>query len=480
MGDPVSTSDRAGAAGVAALEQRLLERIGERRYDVWFAQNARFRWDNDLLLVGVPNRFIQEWLHKTFNDDVRAAAADVVDRPVEVRFAIDPELFRAARRAQEEAGSRLPTLEREAPKREAKPRPAGASATVRARGSRRWHRLADFVVGPGNRVAHASALSAAEAPGQGANPLVWHGPVGTGKTHLLEGLYAALRKNQPDWRVCFVTAEDFTNRFVQALRLGKLGAFRRHFRECDALLVDDLHFLIGKKASHEEFQHTFDALQREGRQLVLTCDCHPRLNDDFSPELADRLIGGAVWGLTPPDAPTRLAILQTKAARQVGPPLPEAVLRLLADSLRGNVRELEGALTSLRHYSLVTNRPVDLALAREALADLLRHAVRVVRLPDVDGAVCRVLQLPASALQSKARTWAVSHPRMLAMFVARKHTAASYSEVGAFFGGRNHSTAVAAEKKVRQWLRDDGVVAQGDRSLRVREILERIERELAR
>src|SRR5207237_8556746 len=198
-----------------------------------------------------------------------------------------------------------------------------------------------------NRVAHASALSLVEVPEQSANPLVLHGPVGTGKTHLLEGIYAGLRKQQPDWRICYITAEEFTNRFVQAMRFGKLGAFRKHFRECDSLLIDDLDFLASKRATQEEFLHTFDVLQANGKPLVVTCDCHPRLTDEFSPELTDRLLGGAVWGLTPPDPETRLEILRAKSGR-VQPPLPDEVLRLLAGQLRGNVRELQGALHSVQ------------------------------------------------------------------------------------------------------------------------------------
>jgi chromosomal replication initiator protein len=345
---------------------------------------------------------------------------------------------------------------------------------------RRWHRLADFVVGPCNRVAFASAQSVVEAPGDGANPLVLHGPVGTGKTHLLEGVYAGLRRARPDWRVLYVTSEDFTNRFLQQMHQGKLSAFRRHFRECDALLVDDLHFLAAKRATQEEFLHTFDALLADGRQVVVTCDCHPRLADDFTPELVDRLLGGAVWGLTPPDADTRLEMLRHKARQPGLAAPPDEVLRFLAAQLRGNVRELEGSLHSVRHYSRVTGRPVDVPLVREALADLLRHAVRVVRLGDVDAAVRAVLRLEEGTLQSKARAWAVSHPRMVAMFLSRKHTAASYSEIGGHFGGRNHSTVVAAEKKVRRWLQDDAELALGERRLRVRELVERVEHDLLR
>jgi chromosomal replication initiator protein len=336
------------------------------------------------------------------------------------------------------------------------------------------------VVGACNRVAFASAQSVIEAPGEGANPLVIHGPVGTGKTHLLEGIYAGIRRSHAEWRVLYVTSEDFTNRFLGQLRLGKLAAFRRHFRECDVLLVDDLHFLAKKRATREEFLHTFDALQADGRQVVVTCDCHPRLSDDFTPELVDRLLGGAVWGLTPPDAETRLEILRHKAMQPAQAVPPDDVLRFLASQLRGNVRELEGALHSVRHYSRVTGRAIDVPLVREALADLLRHAVRVVRLADVDAAVRAVLRMEEGALQSTARAWAVSHPRMVAMFLARKHTAASYSEIGAHFGGRNHSTVVASEKKVRQWLQEDAELALGERRLGVRELLERVERDLLR
>src|SRR5262249_8566591 len=260
-----------------------------------------------------------------FAEAVRAAAAEVLDRPMQVRFAIDAELFQAAR--QEQAAVQVKIEERGPRIENGEAGPEGGSAPDRRPGpsrspildprssNRRWRHLSAFVVGPCNRVAHASALSVVEAPGQGPNPLVIHGPVGTGKTHLLEGVYAGLRRGFPDWRVCFVTAEDFTNRFVQAMRLGKLGVFRKHFRERDALLPDGLHFLAGQRATQEEFLHTFDVLHRDGKQLALACDCHPRLSDDFMPDLADRLLGGAVWGLTPPDADTRLAILRARSAR---------------------------------------------------------------------------------------------------------------------------------------------------------------------
>jgi chromosomal replication initiator protein len=488
---------------IQALEQEIVRHVGEPRYNLWFEGRTRFQWDDGQLTVGVPNRHFGEWVEKNFGPATAAAAREVFGQAVQVRFVIDPELFQAARREQEEVRqgreSEHPEAERDPPARpkpkqtsthsrhevsegpKAVPQPAPAPIEREApRRARRWRRLSDFVVGPCNRVAYAAALSVVEAPGEGANPIVLHGPVGTGKTHLLEGIYAGLRRAHPDWRVLYLTSEDFTNRFVQAMRLNKLTGFRKQFRECDALLMDDLHFLAKKRATQAEFLHTFDALQADGRQMVLTCDCHPRLADDFTPELTDRLLGGVVWGLTPPDAATRLDILRNKSVPKGEKPLPDDVLRFLGTQLRGNVRELEGALHSIRHYSRVTGRSVGIPLVREALADLLRHAVRVVQLADIDRAVCAVLKLENGILQSKARAWAVSHPRMAAMFLARKHTASSYSEIGRHFGGRNHSTAVAAEKKVRHWLDTDAELALGQRRIHVRELIERVERDLLR
>ncbi|HEY7311336.1 MAG TPA: chromosomal replication initiator protein DnaA, partial [Gemmataceae bacterium] len=475
---------------VQALEQEIVRRIGEPRYQLWFAGRTRFQWDDNQLTIGVPNRHFGEWVEKNFGTAAAAAAREVFGQTMQVRFVIDPELFQAARREQDEAredqsrdrkGAEEKSQSRDRKGAEEKPLPSRRGSEMKpesTRRTRRWHRLSDFVIGPCNRVAHAAAQSVIEAPGDGANPIVLHGPVGTGKTHLLEGIYAGLRRAHPDWRVLYLTSEDFTNRFVQAMRLNKLIGFRRQFRECDALLVDDLHFLASKKATQAEFLHTFDALQADGRQMVLTCDCHPRLADDFTPELTDRLLGGVIWGLMPPDAATRLAILRNKALHKGERPIPDEVLRFLSGQLRGNVRELEGALHSIRHYSRVTNRPIDVPLVREALSDLLRHAVRVVQMSDIDKAVCAVLRLDNGTLQSKGRAWAVSHPRMVAMFLSRKHTAASYSDIGKHFGGRNHSTAVAAEKKVRRWIESDSELALGQRRIRVRELIDRIERDL--
>lgn len=463
--------------GVAALESALCQAIGSPRYQLWFDGKTKFTWQDDQLVVGVPNLMYQDYLKKQYAGPLQQAAAAVLGRPTALRWVIDPELFQKARQKQEEEKLRVAPARPTPPApRAAVPVPPAAPRTPPR--TRRWRRLEEFVVGPCNQVAHASAQAVAAQPAQEANPLVLHGPVGTGKTHLLEGVHTALREQHPQLRVLFLSAEEFTNRFLASMHQGKLSSFRRQFRDCDALLLDDLHFLAKKAATQEEFLHTFDALLAEGAQVVVTTDCHPRLADRLMPELLDRLHGGAVFGLQAPDADTRRLLIETKACQPGRQPLPAPVIQLLAERLRGNVRELEGALFSLFHISRVTGRPIDAALAHEMLGEVLRHNVRLVQLDDVDRAVCHVLGLEKGALQSKQRGWKISHPRMLAMYLARKHTGATYTDIGERFGGRNHSTAVAGEKKVRQWLEEDGEIHLGQRRLRVRDAVQRAEHAL--
>jgi chromosomal replication initiator protein len=467
-----SASQHDPDAFASRMESALVAQIGTARFQMWFgASRVLFVPGGSDVIVAVANTPFQEWLEPTFGNAIRVAARNVAGHDAKVRFVTDAELFKP---------KALEPLESE-PEPEAPSTPTKkAAAPVRKKEgpARRWKTLADFVVGASNRVAHAAALSAVESPIDCGNPLVLHGPVGTGKTHLLEGIFHGLRKAHPESRPRYITAEEFTTRFVQASRFEKHDAFRRQFRECDALLIDDLHFLATRPGTQREFVHTLDSLVADGRLVAVTTDCHPRLAEELMPELIDRLVGGAVWPLQPPDDQTRLEILKKKSGGS--PAIPESVLKFLAGHLRGNVRELEGAIHSIRHFAKHTGRPIELGMIREALGDLLRHTVRTVSLQDIDDAVCRVLRLAGGALQSKARTWATSHPRMLAIYLCRKHTSATHGEIAKHFGAQTHSAAVAAEKRVRAWIQKDEKLSIGERQWSIRDLVDRLERELQR
>jgi chromosomal replication initiator protein len=263
-----------------------------------------------------------------------------------------------------------------------------------------------------------------------------------------------VRSRQPGVRILHLTAEAFTNGFLDAMRSGTLPSFRARYRRAEALLVDDVHFLAAKRATQDEFLHTFNALMAEGAAIVLACDQHPRLVAKLTDELTTRFLGGMVVRLEAPDLATRRAILKAKAAAR-GVDLPEAVIGYVAEHLRASVRELEGALHSLIAHAVLAGKKLDLALAKTALRDTIRHTAQAVALKDVERAVCQLFQIDPETLKSEGRARAVSHPRMMAMYLSRKHTGAAYSEIGRFFGGRNHSTVIAAEKKVLGWLRDE-------------------------
>ncbi len=310
------------------------------------------------------------------------------------------------------------------------------------------------MTGPGNRLAHAAAREMAQSAGAAFNPLVVHGGVGLGKTHLLEGIGHALRRAHPGLNVMQLTAEAFTNSFLEAMRTGTLTSFRNRFRGAGALIVDDVHFLAAKKATQDEFLHTFNAIIDKGAPIVLAADQHPRLITRLTDELVTRFLGGMVVKLEAPDQATRRAILHSRAVGR-GVDVPEVVIAYIAEHLRASVRELEGALHTVIAQAVLTGKRLDLNLVKAALRDTIRHTAQAVALRDVERAVCELFQVTADALKSDGRARALAYPRMMAMYLARKHTGAAYSEIGRYFGGRNHSTVISAEKKVLGWLRDE-------------------------
>jgi chromosomal replication initiator protein len=335
------------------------------------------------------------------------------------------------------------------------PSPLGStSSKAPSTSSRPLRRLEDFVTGPGNRLAYAAAREMAQSAGAAFNPLLIHSAVGLGKSHLLEGIGRAIRQAQPGRNVVQLTAEAFTNSFLEAMRTGSLSSFRARYRGTGGLIVDDVHFLAAKRATQDEFLHTFNALLDRGAPIVLSADQHPRLIARLTDELVTRFLGGMVVKIEPPDLATRRAILQAKAAAR-GVNVPEAVVGYIAEHLRASIRELEGALQSVIAQAVLTGRRLDLNLARAALRETIRHTAQAVALRDVERAVCQLFGVDSDALKSDSRARALAYPRMLAMHLARKHTGAAFSEIGRYFGGRNHSTVISADKKVQGWLRDE-------------------------
>jgi chromosomal replication initiator protein len=367
----------------------------------------------------------------------------------------------------EAGGSRAGRTVRGAGKGDDKPvaSPAG--------GRRQPPGLESFVVGPSNRMAFAAVELAASRPGE-MSPLVLHGPSGVGKTHLLEGICGLARRENPGQSTLFLSAEQFTTSFLQALHGSGLPGFRRTCRGVDLLVIDDLQFFVGKRATLMELQHTVDALHRQGKQMVFAADREIEALAELGPDLVTRLRGGMNARILPPDYDVRRGIVAAIASRR-GLALPEEVVHYIASHMTRHARELAGAVNRLEATSHMLGLPITLEMAGEALSDLVRSSARSVRLADIERAVCSAFGIDSGSLKSARRGKTVNHPRMLAMFLARKHTASALAEIGSYFGRRSHSTVISAQKTVQDWVASGSQILLAEATWDVEEAIRRVE-----
>jgi chromosomal replication initiator protein len=471
---------------VSALREALAERVGRERFELWFGAHTRIECDGRTLLISVPTRFFLDWIRASFYEHIEAACLSVLGKCPALKFHIDAALQEPPGAAQSKAksSSQGSSASKHAP---------GAIRAVSADGAesgaaesqmqsngfttRKFASLDTFVTGESNRLAFATAESVARRPGQWT-PLLFHGPTSVGKTHLLEGIWTAARKSSSKHSVVYLSAEQFTTFFLDALRGSGLPNFRRKYRGVGLLILDDLQFLAGKRATLVELLHTMDTLLRDGRQLVFAADRSPAELAELGPELTTRLESGMVCRIEPPDLPTRLGIVTQMAAR-LNLKVPDEVRQFIATRLTSHARELAGALCRLQATSEALCKPITLTMAEEALAEMIRHSGRVIRLGDIEKAVCDVFGLEPSTLQSEIKAKRVSHPRMLAMWLARKHTRAALSEIGRYFGRRSHSTVISAQKQVEGWMAAGRPLDLAERSWKVEEAIRMVELRLA-
>ena len=472
---------------VSRLHASLRERIGPQRYAVWFDGICRFAIESEAVTVISDGQFAQDLVRRSFRGDIEAVVAEVVggsqavlfrlaeptDEPVSPRVALEEEAPVAVQpdADSERAVVRMPFVEPSpAPVPEASPPPRPSADPPRRRP---LARLEDFVTGGSNRMGRAAAEMVVSRLGE-ISPLVIHGPSGTGKTHLLEGIVTLVREQHPGISAMLVPAEQFTTTFLQALHGSGLPGFRRSYRSLDILLVDDIQFFAGKRATAVELQQTFDALRRQGRQVICTCDREPEAIEDLGPDLLGRLEGGMSVRLSPAEFDVRRGIVAALVDRR-GLECDEVVLDYVATHLTRNARELTGGVNRLEATSHMLGLPISLELAEEALADLVRARGRGVRLLDIQRAVCAAFGLEQGCLQTPRRARGVNHPRMLAMFLARKHTPAALAEIGSYFGRRSHSTVIAARKTVSGWLASRARVQLADAAWDAEEAVRRVE-----
>jgi chromosomal replication initiator protein len=453
---------------VSLIRARLADRVGKDRYEVWFGRTTHLAVRGDNLVVTVPSQFFQDWLRSHFRKDLEASSLEASGKPLSLVFRIAE-----AEPAPQAANGAPPAVENLTPCEGAKePAPTQRAALPR----RRLATLESFVVGNVSCLAHTAAQMAVQQPGA-YSPLLIHGPTGTGKSHLLEGIYTAFREAQPRASAVMLSAEQFTSLFVHAVHKSGMASFRAKYRDLGLLIIDDLQFLAGKKATIGELQHTIDTLLRNGRQLAFAADRSPAALKVLGPELISRLSGGMVCRLEAADYATRLGIVRGQVS-QMAIRVPDDVQAYIAAHFTTQSRELTGALKCLQATSLAHGRSINLAMADEALAGLIDHHGRVVHLPDIEKAVCDVFSLEPESLRSGRKGKSVSHPRALAMYLARKFTRAPLSEIGAYFGRRSHSTVISAKKKVEGWMSNSSSLKVAGTSMSLEETIRRVEEQL--
>ena len=502
--ETLALAQPVAASAEEAVVHELCEAVGRRKYENWFQGKTRLIVGEEEVRLGIANAFLLTWLQKHFRTAVVEAVRTVFGREIPVYFEVDATLAevsaldgivslpvavlaKSSRAAQSPSETSSETASESDSGPEAVhrrgPQPGRAEAqsegmeSFTARRGRRFADLSEMLEGDCNRLALTAARQVCQSPTAQFNPLFIHGPVGTGKTHLLEGIYGQVRRRFPALQVTYLTSEAFTNSFTQALREHTLPSFRQRFRSVDILLLDDIDFLDSKRVIQEEFLHTFKQLESHGRQMVIASDRHPRLLTKISDELRTRFLSGMVCRLEPPGFETRRLIVDRKASRLSAEFTAEA-LDFVAQRFKNNVRELEGALHCLQTHHQMNGKRITLTAARQALAELERDCIKVVRLTDVEQVICDLFRLQAEDLKSGNRSRALSQPRMLAMFLARKHTRAAYSEIGRYFGGRNHSTVMSAEKKIEGWLSTSATIEVASQSWPLADIMETLEQQL--
>jgi chromosomal replication initiator protein len=407
------------------IRAELRRTVGESTYEIWLEPVEAKAWDGSVLLLQAP-RATQSWVAERFGHVLERCTRMVVGAQARIAFAGDGVITASSGSASPDAGAQ--------PERPQAFNPR--------------YSFDQFVIGDGNRLAHAAALAVAELPGTAYNPLFLHAPPGLGKTHLLHAIGNYIEAFGPGTTVRYTTVESFTNGFISALGARSLDRFKRLYRDADVLLIDDVQFLASKAKTEEEFFHTFNALYEAGRQLVLTCDRLPRQLTGVEERLRERFESGLVAHLAPPDHATRVAILRKRAALdRIRLEDPE-VLQLIAHRVTDNIRSLEGALIRIVAHHSLTGHPVNLALARAVLDDIHPSRQSELTISVVQDTVAAHFQLSRDELVSTSRAARVSWPRQLAIFLARDLTHRPLQEIGDAFGGRNHATVLHACKRV--------------------------------
>lgn len=425
------------------------ERTPKASFDMWLKSTEGISLMGTTLVVSAPASFIVTWLERQYLSLLQDTVEEITNNKLEIHFIEESQAHKYAPADGSSNESIAVTETKEQPVL----LPSKEEGDLGQLNDK--YIFETFVIGSGNRFAHAASLAVAEAPARAYNPLFIYGGVGLGKTHLMHAIGHYVKGQKPGARIAYVSSEKFTNEFINSIRDNKTGEFRNRYRNIDVLLIDDIQFLAGKEQTQEEFFHTFNALHNDQKQIVISSDRPPK----EIPTLEDRLRSRFEWGLitdiTPPDLETRIAILRKKATAE-GLDISNEVMLYIANQIDTNIRELEGALTRVVAYAKLVGRPIDPDVAAEALHNIMpvQEAKKIV-IRDIQEVVGQHFNIQVEELNSKKRTKTLAFPRQIAMYLSREMTESSLPKIGEEFGGRDHTTVIHAHEKISTLLKND-------------------------
>ena len=430
---------------------KVEEKISRPSFETWLKSTKLLSYGAENVTIAVPNSFSKEWLESHYVHLLTGILSELTGEDRLIQFVVPEDM------AEKDFAVPKPIV-----KKVEKSAVATTAAMLNPK-----YTFDTFVIGSGNRFAHAASLAVAEAPAKSYNPLFIYGGVGLGKTHLMHAIGHYVLEQNPSLKVVYLSSEKFTNEFINSIRDNKAGEFRDQYRSVDVLLIDDIQFLAGKEQTQEEFFHTFNTLHEESKQIVISSDRPPK----EIPTLEDRLRSRFEWGLitdiAPPDLETRIAILRKKAKADGLIDIPNEVMLYIANQIYTNIRELEGALIRVVAYSSLVNMDITPDLAAEALKDIIPNArPRTVNIIDIQKTVGEHFNVRLEDFTAKKRTRAIAFPRQIAMYLSRELTDASLPKIGSEFGGRDHSTVIHAHEKISKMLKEDKSLNQDVEDIR--------------
>lgn len=425
-----------------ACLERLEQDLSEQQLNTWIRPLHAIETDSQLKLLA-PNRFVLDWVKSHHLEHIRNALGDLFpDTDINVQLEIGSSRSVSPTTG---TGNSLPTSNQRKPLLvEVPPEESPQSSNLNPDFT-----FDNFIEGKSNQLARAACLQVGQNPGKAYNPLCLYGGTGLGKTHLMHAVGNMLRSRNPEARILYQHSEHFVAAMVRALQHNSISSFKQYYRNLDALLIDDIQFFSNKERSQEEFFHTFNSLLEGRQQVILTCDRYPREVSGVEERLKSRFGWGLTVAIEPPELETRVAILMKKA-QQAGIHLPDEVAFFIAQRIRSNVRELEGALRRVYANSQFTGKPITLAFTKEALSDLLTLHDKLVTIENIQKTVADYYKIRVSDLCSNSRLRAFSRPRQIAMTLAKDLTTHSLPEIGEAFGGRDHTTVLHATRKIKE------------------------------